>query len=449
MVVRGKHLYKRDGSAFTVRGIAFPTPPDGISYSASSWLDILRQLRDLDLQFNAVRMHRMDPTEVDYSEFIEGAAQLGVYIIVPLTAVSGDGVLDRTLPAPKCYNEGLFDFGASAVTEYLKYPNVLGGVVGNEIMNDNTSWLAAPCVRSYARNLKLFMDTLLKNGQVQRTLPLIYAAQDSSMRGGAAMDSDTIVKLTADYLTCVETDNDVAGDEAMMDGKQHFTDNRFGISPIDIVGVNIESWCSSTQNFYHNLDGTPGAYFSLWKALQATSVPVIFSEMGCPHQLFDRDDPLHRTEGGTRDWAQVGHVLNEEMNDTWAGFIAYTYDGAGNDFGMFTGGPWDGQNILQPTEDFWCFKDQLAKLPNDDILPLSKEQGSDILPRRCSAVAADFISCCDLRLFNDDKIQIYSSSEIVPTFTIHIMSAGLLLFCFLPCTQCKKCLCHEKSLTQV
>ncbi|KAK1746976.1 hypothetical protein QTG54_002320 [Skeletonema marinoi] len=177
VVVRGKHLYKRDGSIFTIRGVAFPTPPEddvGVFYNASAWLDILKQLRELDLQFNTVRLYRMDPLKVDYSEFIEGAAELGVYIIVPLTAASGGGVLDRTLPAPS-------------------------GVVGNEVMNDEASWLAAPCVRSYARNLKLFMDQLVQEKIVQRTLPLIYAAQDSSVLGGAEMDSDTIVKLTADY----------------------------------------------------------------------------------------------------------------------------------------------------------------------------------------------------------------------------------------------------------
>lgn len=290
--------------------------------------------------------------------------------------------------------------------------------MGNEVMNNDQSWLAAPCVRSYARNLKLFMDKMVKEHEVHRTLPLIYAAQDSSMLGGAVMDSDTIVKLTADYLTCAESGNgtiveDVAG-AGSNSGMQHFTNNSFGISPIDIFGVNIESWCSSTQDFYHNPDGTLGPYFSLWKALNATSVPVIFSEMGCPHKLFDGNDLLHKTVEGTRDWAQTEYVVNE-MQSTWSGFIAYTYDGGGNDFEMFEGGPWDGRNVLEPSLDFWNFKEQLDKLPNDTIPPLGSEEKHDIaLPRRCSAVQADFISCCGLRMFNDDKMQTFSFSTIVP-----------------------------------
>jgi hypothetical protein len=132
VIVRGKHLYKRDGSLFGIRGIAFPTPPDGLpncGYNSTAWLDVLHQLRNLlPSQFNAVRLYRMNPLKVDYSEFIEGAAQLGIYIIVPLTSVSGDGVLDRTLPAPNCYKQSLFNYGANALRQYLKYPNVLGKV---------------------------------------------------------------------------------------------------------------------------------------------------------------------------------------------------------------------------------------------------------------------------------------------------------------------------------
>ena len=163
--VHGKHLYKRDGTQFIVKGIAFPTPPmtylrpSSNGYDAKAWLAILKQLRvDLGLNFNTVRLYRINPVQVNYQEFFDGAARLGIYVIVPLTTASGVGVLDRTLPAPTCYNRNLFVYGASAIVEYLKYPNVLAGMVGNEVMNDEEAWQAAPCVRGYARDLKLFMD---------------------------------------------------------------------------------------------------------------------------------------------------------------------------------------------------------------------------------------------------------------------------------------------------
>lgn len=147
------------------------------------------------------------------------------------------------------------------------------------------------------------------------------------------------------------------------------------------------------------------------------------AHMISPHKLFDRDDPSHRTEEGTRDWKQIEFV-EREMSDTWAGFIAYTYDGGGNDFAMFQGGPWDDQNVLSPTQDFWNFRQQLDKLPPPTHDADQKDKDDDILPRRCSAVEADFISCCDLRLFNDDKMHSYIlKTAIIP---VEVEVSGLI-----------------------
>ncbi|KAL7518471.1 hypothetical protein ACHAWX_003293 [Stephanocyclus meneghinianus] len=413
---KGKHLFKEDGTQFIIKGIAFPTPPETMliedhrGYNPDAWLKILHQLRDSGLEFNAVRMYRMYPERVDYSEFFRGAAALGVYVIVPLTAAAGPGVLDRKLAAPKCYKSKLFKYGARAIREYLKYPNVLAGVVGNEVMNDEKAWLAAPCIRAYARDLKVFMDSMVEKGAANRTVPLIYAAQDSATIGGAAVDKDRVMKLTVDYLTCSEEGKgldfpDVEGAEPT--NAEHFSGNKFGLSPIDIYGVNIESWCSSTQDFYKNPDGTPGSYYSLWQALRNTSIPIIFSEMGCPHSQFDRDDLDRKTKEGTRDWAQIPVVLND-MADSWSGFIAYTYDGP-KDFVMFDGGEWNGKDVLTPTKDFENFKHQLKKVsrrgPN---ITFDQFDDGRFVPSRCDDVQTELLSCCGVRLFNDEKMSSYA-----------------------------------------
>jgi hypothetical protein len=191
-------------------------------------------------------------------------------------------VLDRTLASPKCYKKKLFAYGARAVQSYLLYPNVLAGMVGNEVMNDEKAWRAAPCIRSYARDLKQFMWEMVQENVFNRTLLLMYAAQDSLTVGGADTNKDTVMRLTVEYLTC----------ERSPESGQ--------INPIDIFGVNIESWCSSTQDFLTNPDGTIGSYYSIWKALRNSSVPIVFSEMGCPHSQFDRDDLEKKTKEGTR-----------------------------------------------------------------------------------------------------------------------------------------------------
>jgi hypothetical protein len=468
--VKGKHLYNSDGSQFIIKGIAFPTPPESQltqpnrGYDAKSWLAILKQLRDLGLEFNTIRLYRLYPDKVDYSEFFEGAAELGIYVIVPLTSAAGPGVLDRKLAAPKCYKPKLFKYGARAVKEYLKYPNILAGVVGNEVMNDEKAWLAAPCIRAYARDLKVFMDNMVSADASERTLPLIYAAQDSATIGGAAVEKDTVMKLTVDYLSCSEEGKgvavaDVAGDEPSH-GVEHFSENKFGQSPIDIYGVNIESWCSSTQDFYTNPDGTPGSYYSLWQALRNSSIPIVFSEMGCPHSQFDRDDEERKTKEGTRyvaflitgfandyqlirtsspicteyrhrDWAQIPIVLNE-MGDSWSGFIAYTYDGP-KDFVMFEGGAWNGKDVLTPTKDFENFKHQLKKISRKDgsYLNATEFDDSGFLPSRCDDVETELLSCCGVRLFNDDKMPSYASIIDVRTGRAATNSTWITLITFL------------------
>ena len=94
------------------------------------------------------------------------------------------------------------------------------------------------------------MDTN-QDVSLNRTLPLIYAAQDSSVIGGAEMDKDRAKKPTAEYLTCAEEGKGtiVADDTDSCHGLNHFEDNIFGLSPIDIIGVNVKSWCSSTHDY--------------------------------------------------------------------------------------------------------------------------------------------------------------------------------------------------------
>ena len=116
------------------------------------------------MTFNAVRMYEMrHPDMVDYSDFIIGAAQLGIYIIVPLTTAAPDmGDLDRQQLAPRCYPQKLYEYGIKSIREYSKYPNVLAGMVGNEVMDRPKTWSAGPCVRAYSRDLKQYMDRVTK-----------------------------------------------------------------------------------------------------------------------------------------------------------------------------------------------------------------------------------------------------------------------------------------------
>lgn len=113
-------------------------------------------------------------------------------------------------------------------------------------------------------------------------------------------------------------------------------------------------------------------------------------------------------------------VLNE-MADTWSGFCAYTYDG-NPDFDMFHGGPWNGRDVLEPTQDFNNFHNQLAKMKENGTTR-NNSNTSNVLVKaskapHCNDVLMEMQSCCDgvfvdhhVNLFDVDKIPSYSLKQ--------------------------------------
>uniref|UniRef100_A0A7S2N3E9 Glycoside hydrolase family 5 domain-containing protein n=1 Tax=Helicotheca tamesis TaxID=374047 RepID=A0A7S2N3E9_9STRA len=428
VTVKNRHLVKADGTKFLLKGIAFPDPPPrppyDHTYNAEAWIAILHQLRDLNLKYNAIRMYRMDPY-TDYSEFFNEAARLGVYILVPLTSARGGGVIDRDKSPMKCYPRSTFEYGVTSLKNYLRYPNVIAGLLGNEVMNSPQSWPSAPCVKAYGRDLRSWMKQEVAKGTIERTLPLVYAAQNTGI--GPMVGPAKAMQMTMDYLTCI-TDEEIwerrkerlvaaqrKASEAQVkqvESTADFEDD--GGTAIDIFGINVESWCSSYDTYETNVDGTPGTYHELHEGLQGSSIPLIFSEMGCAHDLYDGDlddgglsPELENSEGparnvGDRTWGQVPSVLNE-MSDLWSGFFAYAYDGSPQ-FIMFEGGPWDGKHVLEPTADFYSFKEQLDMvdaLPqngsNDTIIYHHKIEDEE-LPPLCHVIEQEIRDLCGIEI---------------------------------------------------
>ena len=405
VTVVGRYLVKQsDGSRFLMKGIAFPVPNENPSnsaqyrYHAKGWSAVLLQLHETAPQINTIRVYTMDPS-IDYSDFFHTAARLGIYVLVPLTAAAGPGVLDRTLPAPACYPLSLYDYGKACIDNYSRYPNVLAGVLANEVMNSLESWQAAPCVLAYARDLKRYSTRL----------PLLYTAQHDSM--GAAVSASEAMKVTMDYLTC----------------DLH--------NSMDLFGINIESWCSSTQKYAINDDGSTGTYRAVHEALYNVSRPVVFSEMGCSLTEFNKDNGLPR---GARDWQQVSVVLGEQMIDTWSGFCAYAYDGNVN-FNMMSGGPWNGVTVLEPKQDYENFVQALAMTDNaalPDSLLLPTEIGPPLMPSSlpsCVNVAAQLLDCCDLTLLSMEDMPLYANYDDVVVVVASHYQWPVYLVCLVVC----------------
>jgi hypothetical protein len=180
--------------------------------------------------------------------------------------------------------------------------------LGNEVLNSLKDWPSAPCLLAYARDLK----------QYDPHLPLIYTTQHDGI--SAVVPPAETAKLLLGYLTCHANTT----------------------ATVDILGVNIESWCSSLQTFEKNEDGSEGAYSSLYRELENSTIPLIFSELGCSQILFNRDNHLGtilESQRRARDWRQV-NVVETKMVKQFSGYIAYAYDGP-IDFRMTDGGPWD------------------------------------------------------------------------------------------------------------
>lgn len=311
----------------------------------------------------------------NYSSFLNRAAELGIYVLVPLTTVSGPGVLSRTVDAPLCYPRKLFEYGATCMDKFWEYPNVIAGVVGNEVMNNLKAWRAAPCVKAYLDDLAMYGNHISRKRNQRQSLPLLYATQHDSPI--AQQLPEEAIKLTFDYLSCK-------------------TEDKKRIENSLLYGINIESWCSSLQSFEYEENGVDeSSYHLLWKTLykgtktqtimdavtgkveskevptispKPLSVPLVFSEMGCSKYLFNRDNGLMKPSLA-RDWKQIPVVLSLPMSDEMSGFIAYAYDGGGNLAFRMMGGDnarWDGVEPLPPSEDYLNFCDELSNVAIND-----------------------------------------------------------------------------------
>lgn len=423
VLVKGKYMYKADGKRFIVKGIAFPVPFDVDVVDIDGWIRVLHQLSALELKYNTVRLYSMDPS-IDYSAFFHEAASLGIYIMVPLTSSKWYGVLNRDVAAPACYTEQLFQYGVASLNNFLRYPNVLAGVIGNEVVNSLESWIAAPCLKAYTRDLKLYMKH-----NFDRSLPLIYAAQHATF-AGAAITASKSMRWMLDYLTCVVEPED--------SNALSYTASE----SIDMFGVNEESWCSSYDKFRYNEQGADGSFYMLWNDLHDTNVPLIMTELGCPHYLYNRDNGL-KTPDGTRDWMEVPVILHE-MADTWSGFIAYAYDGNPL-FRMFGNKKWNGVDTLPPSQDFFNFRNQLEfEETKGSTYDIETVADAHVLPRSCKDVELELLDTfellkADVKLstvqdcpsFASDLYVSQNSVETPPAFFAGVLPGIFVALCFI------------------
>jgi hypothetical protein len=366
----------------------------------------------------------------NYSSFITRAAELGIYVMIPLTTILGPGVLDRTDVAPLCYPQKLFDYGRLCMYRFWDYPAVVAGVIGNEVMNNLKAWAAAPCVKAYLDDLARYGHNVLRvqNGSGRKAMPLLYATQHDSP--AAEQLPDEAIKLTFDYLSC-KSKADISN-----------TNSKFLENTV-LFGINIESWCSSLQSFEYEENGIDeSSYHSLWRTLskgtktettmdavsgeitaqelptispKPLNIPVIFSEMGCSKYLFNLDNGLQRPSLA-RDWNQMKAVLTRPMNDEMSGFVAYGYDGGGNAAFRMMGNDnakWNGVDPLPPSEDYINFCRELSILSEDgnDTMLISNTNMNRTDSIYCEDISSKLEMLWDVDLYPIEKMPSYFVHE--------------------------------------
>lgn len=411
VIVQGRYLVYKTNPAkrFFIKGIAFPNAPHNRPYDVRGWVAILQQIRDASPLVNTIRLYSIDASR-DYSEFIETAAKLGFYLLIPVTSNSGGGVLNRNLAAPKCYKKKLYQYGYKVIKKTYHHPNILGYVLGNEIMNSLESWQAAPCILAYSRDLKKSFP--------KDTITLMYTMQHDGI--GAAVSPSETVQLTLNYMTSLSCSKDSKSMGAT----------------IDVLGINIESWCSSVdQSFDTNPDGSIGSYKDLYQHVENSTIPLFFSETGCSTALFNHDNGL---SSSFRDWGQVSTVLGQSMNEEWSGLVAYAYDGPPF-FRMTTGGPWDGLNVLEFTPDMTNFLDQLEQQQqnNDNTTEIQKATTRDLCVDDNDVYGESLSKCCNLELLPVNKILSYAhmhdshqNKMTVGLYSIHYFYSPIIFIGF-------------------
>ena len=165
---------------------------------------------------------------------------------------------------------------------FVKYDNVLGFFVGNEIIAMSNQSMAAPFIKSAARDMKAHRD---RKGY--RKIPIGYSAADIA----------ELRPMLQDYLTC--------GGNA--------SEN------VDFFALNSYEWCDKTT---YAVSG----YANLQKQAKDFPVPIFFSETGC-------------NVPGPRLFEDQTAIFGPEMVNDWSGSIVYEWIEEANHYGLISYGP--------------------------------------------------------------------------------------------------------------
>jgi hypothetical protein len=269
------------GQEFIVVGIDYQ-PGGSSAFNPGGNSDVLTDadacLRDgyllQQLGVNAIRVYSVNPW-LNHDECMSIFNGVGIYVVIDVN--NPFSALSRTDPASS-YNQGYLNNVFGVIDAFKDYPNVLGFLSGNEVVNDATSAaVCPPYIRAVQRDMKQYIAK-----HSSRAIPVGYSAADDI----------TLRLATWEYLQC--------GDD---------------ISKSDFYGLNSYEWCSGTN------DWQTSGYGLLESSFNSTSIPVFLSEYGC-----NKNSP--------RTFDEVYQGIYAQLDDVFSGGLVYEYSQETSNYGL-------------------------------------------------------------------------------------------------------------------
>lgn len=199
-------------------------------------------------------------------------AQAGIYVIVDLMA---PGYLITA--ANPIWNKVLYNRYTSVIDMMHNYTNLLGFILGDNIIDGIGQNDSGPYIKAAVRDMKAYIRQ-----KKYRPIPVGYVHGDYPLDGtSSAFSVDATVIST--YLNC--------GDKS--------DEN------IDFWGTNSRNWCMDSNY-------TSSGFADLTSEFSAYSIPVFLAAYGC-------------YIAASRDFSEIVDIYGPLMSPIWSGGIIYQY----------------------------------------------------------------------------------------------------------------------------
>ncbi|KAI0010512.1 Glucanosyltransferase-domain-containing protein [Xylariaceae sp. FL0662B] len=285
ITVSGRYFWKGN-ERFLVNGVVYQLykaigaksgPPRSADPLANEYLDDLERSIPLfkELGLNTLFVFCIDASK-NHDAAMNMLAEAGIYVLACIS--TPHNAIDREAPF-ESYTADLLHRHFKTVDCMAAYPNTLGLVAANEVINSIPSTAAAPVVRAVVRDVKRYMGLAAAWGQ--RVLPV----------GVSSADVRSLLKPQFDYFG--------AGSDA---------------EGIDFYAFNSYCWCGESSMSMSGYDGLVALFAN-------TRIPVFFSEYGANLR-------------SPRLFQETRAIFSPAMTDVFSGGIVYEFFYGPNEYGL-------------------------------------------------------------------------------------------------------------------